>query len=92
MTEYQKIAIGLLGLTHPEVQQLRTSAPATSPASGAAPVRRPGGGTRRSISLLRAIKFAFAALLTGARAVPMGDNRQLTKELAAYGMRLRRCA
>jgi hypothetical protein len=91
MTEYQKIAIGLLGLTHPEVQQLRASAPATSPESGAAPVRR-AGGTRRSISLLRAIKFAFAALLTGARAVPMGDNRQLTKELASYGTRLRRCA
>jgi hypothetical protein len=102
MTEYQKIAIGLLGMTHPEVQLLtqqvkekaaqRASAKVISPARGDAPVPRARRRTKGSMSLLRAIKFAFVALFAGSRAVPLGDNRQLTKELGAYGGRLRRCA
>jgi hypothetical protein len=36
------------------------------------------------------LKFALAALLAGSRAVPLGDNGRLTKELGAYGARLRR--
>lgn len=101
MTEYQRIAIGLLGMTHPEVQLLtrqakekaaqRASAKVASPARGA-PVSRSRRRKRRSSSLLQAIKFAFAALFAGSRAVPLGDNRGLTRELADYGVRLRRSA
>jgi hypothetical protein len=40
-------------------------------------------------ALLRAAKFAFAALLAGSRAIPLGDNGCVTKELGAYGARLR---
>jgi len=29
--------------------------------------------------------------LTGARVIPLGDNRHLTKELGAYGARLHHC-
>jgi hypothetical protein len=46
------------------------------------PDSRPG-------ALLRAAKFAFAALLAGSRAIPLGDNGCVTKELGAYGARLR---
>jgi hypothetical protein len=52
MTEYQNIAIGILG------------------------------------AAVRAVKFAFAALVAGSRAVPLGDNGHLTRELGAYGERL----
>jgi hypothetical protein len=40
-------------------------------------------------ALLRAAKFAFAALLAGSRAIPLGDNSCVTRELGAYGARLR---
>jgi hypothetical protein len=48
---------------------------------------RPRG--RRTNVLLRSVKFAFAAMLAGSRAVPLGDNSRVTRELAAYGDRLR---
>jgi hypothetical protein len=83
MTEYQKIAIGLLGMTHPEVQ-LYTQAGRNEAPQGQ------GGRTSPWRSLVRATKFAFAALLAGSRSVPLGDNRRLIKELGAYGVRLRR--
>ncbi len=43
----------------------------------------------RPRALLRAAKFAFAALLAGSRAIPLGDNGCVTQELSAYGARLR---
>jgi hypothetical protein len=55
-----------------------------------APSREPDSSGTRAGPALRAIKFAFAALVTGSRAVPLGDNGQLTKELVAYGARLHR--
>jgi hypothetical protein len=95
MTEYQKIAIGLLGLTHPEIyRSIRMQADkATQPAASLEPAstngRRPNPG-KHAGAAVRAIKFAFAALLAGSRAVPLGDNSQLTRELGAYGEQLRR--
>ena len=107
MTGYQRIAIGLLGMTHPEVQLLtqqvnekatqRATAKATPPVEATSGARGATGprarrSKRHSNPLLQAIKFALAALFAGSRAVPLGDNRQLTRELGAYGVRLRRCA
>jgi hypothetical protein len=112
MTEYQKIAIGLLGLSHPEIyllsqraaQERAEAAPQEAapdefaPHEAAAQARTPAkipGADRRSApasAVLRGIKFAFAALLTGSRIVPLGDNRRLTKELGEYGARLHRCS
>jgi hypothetical protein len=84
MTQYQSIAIGLLGLTHPEIYlSVRNGddKPAQAP-------RVPAPGGTHSSAAVRAVKFAFAALVAGSRAVPMGDNGQLTRELVAYGERL----
>ena len=79
MSEFQKIAIGLLGMTHPEIHQLRLRLSSESEEEGKS---RPG-------ALLRAAKFAFAALVAGSRAIPLGDNSGVTRELGAYGARLR---
>jgi hypothetical protein len=84
MNELQKIAIGLLGLTHPEVHRLRTR----SSEEDASEVRQPPS-QRRAGALARAVKFAFAALVAGSRAVPLGDNGRITRELGAYGRHLR---
>jgi hypothetical protein len=43
----------------------------------------------RSKALLSALRFAFAALVVGSRAVPMGDNAHLVGELCAHAARLR---
>jgi hypothetical protein len=96
MTEYQKIAIGLLGLTHPEIflsARNKSNAPAQpswSTQSQPSVARRSKPMAERARAVVRAVKFAFAALLTGSRAVPLGDNGQLIKELGAYGARLHR--
>jgi len=97
MTEYQSIAIGLLGLTHPEIYLSvrnghdKTAAPASS--SEREPqepkqARQPRHNGTHSSAAVRAVKFAFAALVAGSRAVPLGDNSQITRELGAYGERL----
>ena len=85
MTELQKIAIGLLGLTHPETHQLRQRNPAEQ---GELALRHPDPASRPG-ALLRALKFAFAAVFAGSRAIPLGDNGCVTRELSAYGARLR---
>jgi hypothetical protein len=95
MTEYQKIAIGLLGLTHPEIhlslREAQGSRPESSvPPLDSAPARTAHRRAPRTGAGMRALKFALAALLAGSRTVPLGDNGQLTKELGAYGARLRR--
>ena len=84
MNEFQKIAVGLLSMTHPEVYRLRTrsSDQQTSPAP------QPPSEAQAGV-LVRAVKFAFAALLAGSRAVPLGDNGRITRELGAYGEHLR---
>jgi hypothetical protein len=88
MSEFQKIAIGLLGMTHPEIHRLRMRASqgdlVETPTQRELrdPESRPG-------ARLRAVKFAFAAFVAGSRAIPMGDNGCVTRELGAYGARLR---
>jgi hypothetical protein len=95
MTEYQKIATGLLGLTHPEIyfpsrNQVGTPAQSASSTLERKPTasREPNSSGTPPSAAVRAFKFAFAALVAGSRAIPLGDNRQLTRELGAYGERL----
>jgi hypothetical protein len=84
MNEFQKIAVGLLGMTHPEVYRLRTR----SSDQQTSAARQPPSEARAGV-LMRAVKFAFAALLAGSRTVPLGDNGRITRELGAYGRHLR---
>jgi hypothetical protein len=96
MTEYQKIAGGLLELTHPEivVRQHRMQAKQAVAArveledSPKAPWRF----VTRARAAAGAVKFALAALLAGSRTVPMGDNGCLVHDLSAFGARQRRNA
>jgi hypothetical protein len=99
MTEYQSIAIGLLGLTHPEIylSSVRNSNDKSAQTASSTleqeprQARQPGpSGTHSSAAVraVRSVKFAFAALVAGSRAVPLGDNGQLIRELGAYGERL----
>jgi hypothetical protein len=95
MTEYQKIATGLLGLTHPEIyfsarNQVGEPAQSASSTLESKPTlsREPNSSGTPPSSAMRAVKFAFAALVAGSRAIPFGDNGQLTRELAAYGERM----
>jgi hypothetical protein len=75
MTEFQKIAMGLLGLTHPEIYaSARNRAAKETPPEA-----------KRPSAVIRAFKFAFAAFVAGSRAVPLGDNSELTRKLGAYG-------
>jgi hypothetical protein len=94
MSEFQKIAIGLLHLTSPEAfaATLRSSeesapAAATPDAPTAADesqtsTERSAVSTRPVAGLVRVLKFALAALVAGSRTVPLGDNRQLVRDLA----------
>lgn len=84
MSELQKIAIGLLGMSHPEVYRLRTRS-----SGGPVQTAEQGPNQRRAGALVRAAKFAVAALFAGSRAVPLGDNGRITRELGAYGAQLR---
>jgi hypothetical protein len=88
MSEFQKIAIGLLGISHPEVQQLRLKLSPQKQEESTQQQRLKPTDSRPG-ALLRAAKFAFAALLAGSRAIPLGDNSCVTRDLAAYGARLR---
>ncbi len=86
MSEFQKIAIGLLGMTHPEIHQLRLRVATAQVSESESPQREPQS---RPGALLRAVKFGIAAMMTGSRSIPLGDNGCLTRELGAYGARLR---
>lgn len=88
MSEFQKIVVGLLGMTHPEIYRSRKS----SVAEAATDV--PEGPSLKptpAAVALRGIKFAFAALVVGSRAIPLGDNGRLTRELGEYGAHLKGC-
>jgi hypothetical protein len=84
MTEYQKIAVGLLSMTHPEIYRSVRLSTLDEELSASNRPRTP-----RTRALLRALKFGFAALVAGSRAVPLGDNGKITRELGAYGAHLR---
>lgn len=85
MSEFQKIAIGLLGMSHPEIYKAR-GASAAEPANTAS--QQPGLPPALGAAALRGLKLAFAALVTGSRAIPLGDNGRLTRELGEYGSKL----
>lgn len=105
MNEIQKIAIGLLGMSHPEIHRYGTTpaegAPSAveppglhaAPGLQAAPGLHPAPGFKSApaASVLRGLKFAFAALLAGSRSIPLGDNGRVTRELGDYGAHLRGC-
>lgn len=78
MTEFQKIAIGLLGLTHPEM-----FIPRRAPARIDEATEMPGRGPGRGARFMRGLQFALAALAIGSRSVPLGDNSELLHELSA---------
>jgi hypothetical protein len=88
MSEFQKIAIGLLGLSHPEIYKARGT-PAVESARAA--FKQPGMQPAPAAAVLRGLKFAFAALVAGSRAIPLGDNGRLTRELGEYGTHLKGC-
>ncbi|HTB87234.1 MAG TPA: hypothetical protein VK743_04765 [Steroidobacteraceae bacterium] len=92
MSEFQKIAVGLLGMSHPEIYRFRAlsseSAPSTVEPSK---MKRYGSEPTPAATALRGVKFALAALLAGARSVPLGDNGRITRELGEYGAHLKGC-
>jgi hypothetical protein len=86
MTQFQKIAIGILGLTHPEMFIPRPKPghkPTAKIASGhgsTEPVCRGEGPVRRTI---RAFRFMLAALAIGSRTLGLADNSELRRDLSA---------
>jgi hypothetical protein len=88
MSEFQKIVIGILGMTHPEVQQLRLRFSEQDDSGTGKSCGADGPQPGALLRAARAAKFALAAMLAGARAIPLGDNGCLTRELGAYGARL----
>ena len=92
MSEIQKIAVGLLGMSHPEIYRFRTSAAEPPEATIEPPAKKPAPGSNApAAKALRGLKFAIAALLAGARAIPLGDNGRVTRELGEYGANLKGC-
>jgi hypothetical protein len=87
MSEIQKTAIGLVGMSHPEIYRYRTSSVEQAPSAVDPPASKPAPAA----SALRGLKFAFAALLAGSRCIPLGDNGRIIRELGEYGTRLRGC-
>ena len=88
MKQFQKIAIGLLGLTNPEMFIPRPKLSVTAatevesdsgPSSTGSASSREGRGTR----LIRAIKFMGTALAIGSRTVALADNSELRRDLSA---------
>jgi len=75
MKEFQKIAIGLLGRSNPEM-----FIAGGAPHSGGKPFFGGGRGARA----LRALKFLLAALAIGSRTVPLADNSELLRDLTAH--------
>ena len=88
MGEFQKVAIGLLGMSHPEIYRVRR--PLAAARAKPAP-QRPALSPAPIGKAVSALKFAIAALLTGSRAIPLGDNGRLTRELGEYGTHLKGC-
>jgi hypothetical protein len=93
MSEFQKIAVGLLGMSHPEIYRFRTPSAEPAPSTVAASElkRMHGSKPTPAAGALRGLKFAFASLLAGARSIPLGDNGRVTRELGEYGAHLKGC-
>jgi hypothetical protein len=93
MSNFQKIAIGLLGLTHPEmfIPKSWTSQKSTPRIEFSCDHRstesvRPRGGEVARV--LRAFRLMLSALAIGSRTVPLADNSQLSRDLGARARRL----
>jgi hypothetical protein len=86
MKQFQKIAIGLLGLTNPEMFIPRPQPSATS-TTQVGPAYRRTSRVRRSpregriARALRTLKFMVTVLGIGSRMVPLGDNSRLLRDL-----------
>ena len=88
MSEFQKLAIGLLGLTHPEMVIARAkaaqkSATAIEVADDHGSARSAGPRQPQIARAIRAARFLLAALAIGSRTVPLADNGQLNRDLGA---------
>jgi hypothetical protein len=86
MNHYQKIAIGLLGLTNPEMFITRpkpgaTAAAKIGPSPGRASRERQIPRQGRGARALRALKFLLSALAIGSRTVPLADHSELRRDL-----------
>lgn len=89
MSEFQKIAVGLLGMSHPEIYRTRNSFAEPSQSTlGPSPLKPT---PTPAATAVRGVKFAVAALFAGARAIPLGDNGRITRELGEYGAHLKGC-
>jgi hypothetical protein len=92
MSELQKIAVGLLGMSHPEIYRSRKASGEPRQATAISPALKPHfGAAPKPAAVVRAVKFALAALLAGARSIPLGDNGRITRELGEYGAHLQGC-
>jgi hypothetical protein len=91
MNEFQKIAIGLLSLSHPEIYRSRMLSAEPALLEPSDSKRKDGSRPTPAATALRGVKFAFAALLAGARSIPLGDNGRITRELGEYGAHLKGC-
>ena len=86
MTEGQKFAIGIAGLSDPDKYILQPRSGHQSSASIASAddptkqVRRRGG---RGARMMRSLRFIFACLAVGSRTVALADNSQLLRDLSA---------
>ena len=93
MTEYQKIATGLLEMTHPEIALHRHKMQAQQASSRETEIeaepKAPWRFVTRARTAAGAVKFALAAFVAGSRIVPMGDNSCVVHDLSAYGARQR---
>jgi hypothetical protein len=86
MTEFQKIAIGILGLTHPEMFIPRPSAgqkPTAKVAFDHDSTELTRRGKGQVARMIRAFRFMLAALAIGSRTVALADNSQLRRDLSA---------
>jgi len=86
MKQFQKIAIGLLGLTNPEMFIPRpkssvTAATEVESDSGRGSTGSVSSREGRGARLIRAIKFMGAALAIGSRTVALADNSELRRDL-----------
>ena len=86
MTEGQKIAIGISGLSHPGKYILRprggqqpSAKIATAHDLTKSVLRRGGRGAR----IIRSLRFIVACLAIGSRTVALADNSQLLRDLSA---------
>ena len=91
MNEFQKIAIGLLSLSHPEIYRSRMLSAEPALLEPSDLKRSDDWRPTPAATALRGVKFAFAALLAGARSIPLGDNGRITRELGEYGAHLKGC-